>query len=51
MTTVCYCYGYTDDAIVADVRANNGRSTIEEHIAREKAGGRCQCEAKNPAGT
>lgn len=51
MKMICYCFSYTDDDIARDVRDNNGKSTIEEKIAREKAAGRCRCEVKNPKGT
>ena len=50
MKTVCYCFNYTDDDIVADVRANGGRSRIEERITAEKQRGTCDCEHRNPAG-
>jgi hypothetical protein len=51
MNTICYCFGYSDENIAADVREHQGKSTIEERISREKATGRCRCEAKKPKGT
>lgn len=46
---VCFCFGYSVADIEADLAAN-GRSTILERIAAEKAIGGCQCAAKNPKG-
>jgi hypothetical protein len=51
MNAVCYCFGYSYEDIARDVREHAGKSTIEERIGKEKAAGRCQCEAKNPKGT
>jgi bacterioferritin-associated ferredoxin len=51
MNTVCYCFGYSDEDIAGDVSEHHGKSTIEERISREKAAGRCRCEARNPRGT
>lgn len=44
---VCFCFGYTRGDIVDDLAAN-GRSTILEHIAKEKKSGACRCVEKNP---
>lgn len=46
---VCFCFGYGVADIEADLAAN-GRSTILERIAAEKAAGGCQCAVKNPKG-
>ncbi|MHC1789347.1 MAG: hypothetical protein AB9867_07525 [Solidesulfovibrio sp.] len=46
---VCFCFGYTVADIEADL-VRNGRSTILERIAAEKAAGGCQCARKNPNG-
>jgi putative endonuclease len=46
--TICYCFNYTDQDIIEDVRAHGGRSLIEEHITAEKRRGACDCEHKNP---
>jgi len=48
--TICYCYNYSDEDIRFDVRQNNGRSTILEHIKSEKKEGVCQCSTKHPDG-
>lgn len=48
MKIICYCFNYTEDDIAADVRANGGRSTIEERISGEKRRGTCDCEHRNP---
>ncbi|HCF06251.1 MAG: hypothetical protein JG774_1748 [Desulfomicrobiaceae bacterium] len=47
--TICFCFGYTEADIIADVRAH-GRSTIMEGIVREKAQGGCSCATTNPKG-
>ena len=48
--TICYCYVYTDEDIREDVRQNNGRSVILEHIIEEKKKDACQCKTKHPEG-
>jgi mercuric ion transport protein len=48
--TICYWYNYSDEEIREDVRLNNGRSTILEHIAEEKKKRACQCKTKHPEG-
>ncbi len=47
---ICYCFSYTEQDIVDDVVANNGRSTIMERIASEKKAGTCRCRETNPRG-
>ncbi len=47
---VCYCFGYTEDDIIRDVRENNGRSLIMEKIQAEKKRGGCRCKETNPLG-
>ena len=47
---ICYCFQYTEDDIIQDVRAHNGRSLIMERIAAEKKAGQCRCIHTNPAG-
>ncbi|BDV01600.1 hypothetical protein TDMWS_16850 [Thermodesulfomicrobium sp. WS] len=47
--TICFCFGYTEADIVADIQAH-GRSTIMERIVREKAQGGCSCATTNPKG-
>ena len=46
---VCYCFGYTREAIEQDF-IQNGRSLILERIAAEKKAGGCDCAHKNPQG-
>ena len=48
--TLCFCFGYTDEAIRRDVLEHGGHSTILERIKGEKARGACQCATKNPRG-
>ena len=46
---VCYCFNYTDQDIIDDVRLN-GASRILEAIQNAKRSGRCQCREKHPQG-
>ncbi|MBI5585349.1 MAG: hypothetical protein HY892_16175 [Deltaproteobacteria bacterium] len=46
---VCYCFGYTREAIKQDF-LRNGRSLILEKIAAAKKAGGCDCAHKNPRG-
>ncbi len=50
MKKICYCFDYTDEEIMADVKANKGESIIEKRIAEAKRRKRCQCEIKSPKG-
>ena len=50
MEKICYCFGYTEKDIEADVIANNGQSTILEKIKSSKRGGSCRCHETNPTG-
>lgn len=47
---ICYCYGYNEEDIRADVRANDGRSLILERILAEKRQGACRCAETHPDG-
>ena len=47
---ICYCFSYTDEDIVNDVKAHNGRSPIMEKIMAEKKIGNCRCGETNPKG-
>jgi hypothetical protein len=47
---ICYCYGYDEEAIRADVRANGGRSLILERILAAKQKGACRCSEMHPQG-
>lgn len=46
---VCYCFGFTEEDIKADL-LENGKSEILEKIIKEKQLGGCQCSIKNPKG-
>jgi hypothetical protein len=46
---VCYCFGFTREDILDDLR-QNGESRIAERIKAEVQAGRCACELKNPSG-
>ncbi|MCI0621791.1 MAG: (2Fe-2S)-binding protein [Acidobacteria bacterium] len=46
---VCYCFGFTREDILAEIRAT-GRSTVSERVAAEVKAGNCACEVKNPSG-
>jgi len=48
--TVCFCFGYTKQAIEQDCLDHGGRSTILERIVREKQRGGCHCAQTNPKG-
>ncbi len=48
--TICYCYNYTEDDILKDVRHNLGRSLILEKITSEKQQGNCRCASLHPEG-
>jgi hypothetical protein len=45
---ICYCYGYDEEDIRADVSANGGRSLILERILAEKRQGACRCAETHP---
>ena len=44
---VCFCFGYTVNDIMADLR-QYGRSLILERIKAEKKSGGCSCLENNP---
>jgi hypothetical protein len=46
---ICYCFNYTDEDIVRDVRMH-GKSLILEKIAAAKKEGGCRCSTENPKG-
>jgi hypothetical protein len=46
---ICYCFGYTAEDILGDIK-ENGRSLIMEKIMAEKRVGGCDCANKNPKG-
>jgi hypothetical protein len=45
---ICYCYGYTEVDIIADLTKNNGESSIIKKIAYNRKNGLCQCDLKHP---
>lgn len=45
---ICYCFGYTEEDIVRDIRANNGKASILERILLEKKNGTCNCKVNHP---
>ena len=47
---VCYCFGYSEEDIVRDVRENIGMSSILERIISEKKNGTCNCKFNHPEG-
>lgn len=47
---VCYCFGFSESDIQADVLANKGRSLILEKIVAEKKAGGCRCGELHPEG-
>ena len=46
---VCYCFGYSAEAICAEVR-ETGVSGIRARIFAETKAGNCRCAELNPAG-
>ena len=49
MNQVCFCFNYSEEDILDDLK-KNGRSLIMERISSEKKQGNCQCKTKNPKG-
>ena len=47
---ICYCFGYSEEDVVRDVRENNGTSSILERILNEKKKGTCNCKFNHPEG-
>jgi len=47
---LCYCFGYREGDIEADVYANKGESTILARIKPEKQKGACRCHLTHPLG-
>ena len=47
---ICYCFGYSEEDILRDVLANQGRSLIMERILTEKKAGGCNCGRNHPQG-
>jgi len=49
-TLICYCFGYSEEDIIRDVRENKGTSSILERIVNEKKKGSCRCDTTHPLG-
>jgi hypothetical protein len=47
---ICYCFGYSEEDIVRDVRENSGTSLILERILSGKKQGACNCTVNHPLG-
>lgn len=47
---ICYCFGYSEEGIIRDVRENNGTSSILDRILSEKKSGTCNCKFNHPEG-
>ncbi|QER41992.1 BFD-like (2Fe-2S) protein [Thermodesulfobacterium sp. TA1] len=48
---VCYCFGFSKEDILRDVKENQGRSEILGFIVDKKRKGQCECHIRNPKGT
>jgi len=48
MKMICYCFGYSEADIIADVLNNHGRSTILERVTEARRSLTCQCDDKHP---
>lgn len=47
---LCYCFGFTEAAILEDVK-RHGRPTIPDAIKAQVKAGNCYCEVTNPQGS
>ena len=45
---ICYCFGFTQADIVADLKLHDGRSTIVEKITQAKQADECRCAELHP---
>ncbi len=48
MKLICYCHGYTEADIIADLKRNKGKSTIMEQIIEARKNNTCKCDEKHP---
>ena len=46
--TICYCFGYTENDIVNDLKHNDGKSVIFDIITKAKRNNQCQCDINHP---
>lgn len=47
---LCYCFGFTEAAIIEDIR-QHGQATIPDIIKAQVKTGNCYCEVTNPQGS
>jgi hypothetical protein len=47
---ICYCFRYSEEDIIRDVREYKGASTILAKILKEKKKGTCNCKHNHPEG-
>jgi hypothetical protein len=47
---ICYCFGYSEEDIIRDLKENRGISSVMEKILNEKKKGPCNCRINNPSG-
>jgi hypothetical protein len=47
---ICYCFEYSEEDIIRDVRENRGTSSILGRIVNEKKKGSCRCDTTHPLG-
>ncbi len=48
MKVICYCHGYTEADIVADLNKNMGESLIMRQIIEARKNKTCHCDEKHP---
>jgi hypothetical protein len=47
---ICFCFGYSEEDIHADVLEQGGTSSILDRIVSEKKKGACNCAYIHPEG-
>jgi hypothetical protein len=48
MQPICYCHGYAEADIIADMKRNKGESMIVRQIIEARNENTCQCDTKHP---
>jgi hypothetical protein len=48
MKLICYCHGYTEADIIADIKRNKGKSSILQQIKEARKNNTCRCDEKHP---